>query len=111
MTKYYMEEAVEIKANYKDFTGDDLMWRESYFVLLSYKNTYDCMFSMDLDITAGAVPVVVIVAKKHYAKSIVEKMGTLAYGNVTTEETKVVHVGSEELDDFMFVNDCWNWTL
>lgn len=87
---------VSITAYLNDFIGDSEKWREAYFRMLSWKNTFDVVYQMDiLESRKNGVYVWLVLHTADKADRTIEMMNDLGYQNI---KTAWVTVGEYELD-------------
>lgn len=82
--KYYEEKenAVIIKTYFASFHGDVRKWKEAYFQLLSYKNTFSSLI-YKVDIHSTQLDVFVkIIASVTVAKMLNDMMESIGYRNI-----------------------------
>lgn len=102
----YTAHHVVICASYRDWMGTVDEWKNAYFMLLSYKNSWTGCISLDLEGGRGTkdYPYVVLRADKARSKGFIDFMTNLGYKVDVTEQT----VGmispdwdNEDYDDYM----------
>lgn len=87
---------VSITAYLKDFDGDSEKWREAYFQMLSWKNTFDVVYQMDiLESRKNGVYVWLVLQTADNSIRTITMMNDLGYQNIHTAQ---VTVGEYELD-------------
>ena len=87
---------ISITAYLKDFNGDTAKWREAYFKMLSWKNTWWLVYQIDLlESTVNGVYIWLVLHEARDADRTISMMNEFGYQNIQTEE---VTVGEYELN-------------
>lgn len=81
---------VNVTTAFSDFDGDAEKWRQSYFELLSWKNTWGIPLQMDVMSTHDHEPYVFITLpkKKNMYTNMESTLKQLGYGNIQAWESK-----------------------
>ena len=91
------EQAVCYTANYKDFDGDVEKWREAYFHLLGWKNTWEIPFEMNICSHRDHTPYLFLVIPKRNEEATDSMLEDLGYTFKKNDCT--VGVFSPDIDD------------
>ena len=106
--KYYEEKkkALTITSDFSNFDGDVRKWQESYFTLLSYKNTFSSSFyKLDLQSTRDT-PYVFLLVSITQKDTIKETMESLGYKNIVMNEFTVCYLEPDDYeDDTYYIGD------
>ena len=98
-----MKKTVSLIAHLKDFDGDTEKWRQAYFMLLSWKNTWNIIYQMDLlESRNDGVYVWIILHEADNAERTINFMKDLGYKEI---KSNWVTVGEYELPmslDYVF---------
>ena len=96
---YLADEAELIICSLKDFSGDVSAWRESYFKLLSWKNTFDRVYSLDILAGNNHEPFVQLLLRDvKQVESTVSYLEDLGYGGISCRRVQVAVVSPLDLD-------------
>ena len=100
------EQGVAITAGREDFDGDTKAWQESFFKLLSWKNTWSLCYDLTINSTYEHEPFVKVVANAVIKNELVEYMQKLGYRNLIVGDVWV-GIGDIECDEDI---DSWYFT-
>lgn len=96
--------AVHISASYKDFDGEADRWREAYFNLLSWKNTWSIPYSMDIYSRRDHTAFLSMVIPRKRKEDVLEYLDDLGYREVKSTDIDLalieVYDRDEEVDDY-----------
>ena len=87
-----VEEAVEVRINFKDFDGDVRKWQELYFRVLAWKNTWSLAYEVDMLAYNDHSAYVKIVIKREAKEQLVEWLEAIGYNKISAVED--VEVGT-----------------
>lgn len=90
---------VAITAYYKDFDGEVEKWRESYFHLLSWKNTWCIPYEMDIYSTSKHEPYLSIIIPSKQKERVLELLNDLGYREVKTCEVDMALIDAYDIDE------------
>lgn len=98
-----VKEASWITAGYRDFDGDAVKWREAYFKLLSWKNTWSIPYRMDINSSSDNEPFLFMIVPRNRAEAVLDMLKDYGYGNISCTDTKVLEVeGFDERFEWIF---------
>jgi len=100
--QYYEEkDAVSFSSSYEDWAGSADEWREAFFKLLSYKNTFNGFFELTINAYGDHTPYMYMVvdSKKLNVSAIENLLKDLGYNAYTESEYKIRIVDGFDLDD------------
>lgn len=95
MSKVSIDNVEEIKASafrmfYEDFKGND--WREAYFHLLSWKNTWGMAYELDMLARKNHKPFVKLVVNRDIKNKVAEMLIDLGYSNISCVDILIAEV-------------------
>ena len=92
------KKTVSLVSYYRDFKGDLDKWRRSYFDLLSWKNTFEFTYAMDIHSTGDHEAYLWMILRNPAQKeAVIEMLEDLQYSNVISHD---VTVGEVYCDDY-----------
>ena len=95
-------DAVYITADYNDFDKENHSWQESYFTLLSWKNTWGIPLAMDIRSTRSSVYLMLAIPYNRDAELLEHTLDMLedgGYRNVQYKEVKIMLISPDWLDE------------
>lgn len=81
-------DVVEITFSYNNWNGTVTEWQEAFFKLLSWKNTFEVPFELDIKDGAKHVPFLSITVSEHEAGDVAELLDGYGY---QIEDQNVIH--------------------
>ena len=87
-------EATRITSHHSNFAKNK-DWREAYFYLLSWKNTYGIPFHMDICSTGSGEAYLTMIVKKTSAERVVSYLESLGYGAIVQVDITVMKIEPE----------------
>lgn len=87
-------EATRITTHHSNFSKD-ADWREAYFDLLSWKNTYGIPFRMDICSTSSGEAYLTMIVKRTSAERVVNYLKSLGYGAIVQVDITVMKIEPE----------------
>ena len=89
--EFYLEkeEGTVIRMYFSDWKGATQEWRNTYFDILTWKNTWCIPFSLDILSTHENEAYIKMVVKREDAKKTIEWLEAIGYENIKTEDVVV----------------------
>ena len=93
---------VTATVNFKDWSGDAESWREAFFQLLSWKNTWSGVLELTINSTWEHVPYLYVVVTKNRIteKSLRNVLEGFGYTNIKTKVSKARFFSPAWIDEW-----------
>ena len=98
-----VKNATWITASFKDFDGDAEKWREAYFSLLAWKNTWGVPYKMDINADHNHEAFLMMVIPEQNREKVLDMLEDLGYRKVNWTGTSLVCVSNfDPMVDWVF---------
>ena len=91
-----------IVSHFNDFNGDAEKWREAYFQLISMRNTFGVILTMDIWSNCKRGAFIRVVVHNENTERVLHTMEGLGYGAITVHEALIGEVEHDtDIEDFV----------
>ncbi len=102
-------ETVTFISYYKDFNDSLNSWQEAYFMLLSWKNTFNTPIKMDIESTGTHEAYLHLVVKKEDSADTKTLLEELGYKEIRAIETKTIEITVDDVEDIDYIQAYLGW--
>lgn len=101
-------ETVTFICYYKDFDGTR-DWKESYFILLSWKNTFNKTIRMDIESTGTHEAYLHLVVRKEDSADTKALLEELGYREIRATDSKTLEITVDDVEDIDYIQAYLGW--